>query len=480
MASVKAKAYINGKWVAGRGGVFPVHNPATGEEIMKIAECTKEDVQDAIDAASSAFESYKKWTPSQRAALLMKIHDLMDQKKEELATLLTTEQGKPKVEAMGEIQFSLTFLSWFAEETRRMYGETVPTSVKNKRFITVRQPAGVAACITPWNFPVAMIARKVGAALAAGCTAVLKPAEDTPLNSLFFAQLCEEAGVPAGVVNVVTCSRDRVQEVGALLCDSHKVKVVSFTGSTAVGQWLYSRCGPTVKKLALELGGDAPFIVFPSAKLDQAVKDAMFIKFLNCGQVCVSANRVYVHESIHDEFVSKVKQAMMYNIKQGNGLSNTFNQGPLVNKKQHERCTALVRDAVSNGATIEYQAQKGDGDLFFPATILTGVTKKNPIAQQEIFGPVFSVLKFKTEEEVIKCANDTERGLSGYFYTEDIAQAWRVSEAMEVGMAGINAICIDTAETPFGGVKMSGLGKEGSRHALDDFTNDKTICWGNL
>lgn len=482
MAAIETRAYINGKFVAGRGGQFPVLNPATGEQVALVADCTPQDVQDAIDAANIAFKTWKKTTVKERSTIMLKIRDLLlqDKNRNELATLLTTEMGKVRNEAFGEVGFAASFFEWFAEESRRQYGETIPVPAPSKRFMTVRQPAGVAAMITPWNFPIGMIGRKVGAALAAGCTCVLKPAEDTPLIALAFAKLCEEAGVPAGVVNVVPCSRDRVQEVGAVLCDSPKIQVLSFTGSTAVGQWLYSRCGNTVKKLSLELGGDAPFIVFPSADMNKAVTGAMGAKFRNSGQTCVTANRFFVHESIHDDFVNRFVSAMGKELKMANGLEPGAQQGPLINQKQHARCAELVKQGVAAGAKMVYQAQSVPGPLFYPPTLLTGVTPSNPLAKNEIFGPVISVIKFTNENEVVELANDTERGLAGYFYSEDVSQIWRVAEAMEVGMVGVNEPFVSTCEAPFGGVKLSGLGKEGSLHGLDEYTHLKLICFGSV
>ncbi|CAL4119855.1 unnamed protein product [Meganyctiphanes norvegica] len=477
---LETRAYINGKWVEGQGGRFPVMNPAIGEQIAMVTDCTPHDVQTAIDAASVAYKTWKKSTVKERSTILLKIHKLMLEEKmrDELATINTMEMGKTKEGAYGETGFAASFFEWFAEETRRQYGETIPVPAHGKRFITVKQPVGVVAMISPWNFPISMLGRKVSAALAAGCTCVLKPAEDTPLTALAFAKICEKAGVPPGVVNVVPCSRDRVQEVGALLCDSHEVQVLSFTGSTVVGKWLYSRCGNTVKKLSLELGGDAPFIIFPSADLNKVIKGAMAAKFRNCGQACISPNRFFVHESLHDEFVNRFVAAMENEVKLGNGLLPGVTLGPLINQKQHDRCAGLVRSAVSAGAKMVYQGKDVPGPLFYPPTLLTGVTTDNPIAQDEIFGPVIAIIKFKTEEDVVKMANDTERGLAGYFYSEDVSQIWRVAEGMEVGMVSVNEPFFSTCEVPFGGVKLSGLGKEGSMHGLDEYTHIKLICFG--
>jgi len=471
------KAYVGGAWVNGRGGTFPVCDPATGEEIAKVADCTVDDVHTAIEAAAGAYETWRVKTVKERAAVLLKVRDELLKDKEHIATVLTRENGKPLGEATGEVGFAASFFEWFAEEARRQYGETIPSPAPSKRMITVRQPVGVAALITPWNFPIGMIGRKVSAALAAGCTCVIKPAEDTPLSALAFVRACERAGVPAGVVNVVPCSRARVQEVGAALCDSTDVKILSFTGSTAVGQWLYSRCGPTIKKLSLELGGDAPFIVFPTAKMDQAITGAMAAKFRNTGQTCVTANRIYVHESLHDQFVTSFVAAMGRELRMGRGLDSGVTQGPIINQRQFDRLEKMVQESVAAGAKV-VRGGSSPGGLFFPPTLLTGVTSNMPIARQEIFGPVAAIIKFKTEEEVVRLANTTERGLAGYFYSNDMSQVWRVAEALEVGMVGVNEPMVSTCESPFGGFKLSGLGKEGSKHGMDEYTNLKYICFG--
>ncbi|XP_069941988.1 succinate-semialdehyde dehydrogenase, mitochondrial-like isoform X2 [Cherax quadricarinatus] len=418
------KAYIGGSWRAGRGGTFPVYDPATGEEITRVADCTVEDLDEAIEAASEAYSSWRHTTVKQRATLLHKIQVALLDNKDTIATTLTRENGKPKAEAAGEVMFAASFFEWFAEETRRQYGETIPSAAATKRMITVRQPVGVAAVITPWNFPIAMLARKVSAALAAGCTCVIKPAEDTPLVALAFAKVCESVGVPVGVVNVVPCSRGRVQQIGSRLCESPKVHILSFTGSTAVGKWLYSRCGSTLKKVSLELGGDAPFIVFPSANMDTAIAGTMVCKFRNTGQL-----------------------------------------------------DKMVRETVSAGAQV-VRGGASQGGLYYAPTLLTGVTPDMALAKNEIFGPVAPIIKFSTEEEVVSLANTTDRGLAGYFYSNDLSQVWRVAEALEVGMVGVNEGLLSTCEAPFGGFKHSGLGKEGSKHGLDEYSNLKYICFG--
>lgn len=471
------RALVGGQWINGKGGTFSVTDPATGDEIARVADCTAGEVTSAIEAAAAAFEGWRLRSTKERAAVLLKVRDCLLQEKDTIATVLSRENGKPLAEAAGEVGFAASFFEWFAEEARRQYGETVPSPTSSKRLVTVRQPVGVAALITPWNFPIGMIGRKVAAALAAGCTCVLKPAEDTPLTALLFAKICERAGVPAGVVNVVPCSRDRVEEVGAALCASPRVQVLSFTGSTAVGQWLYSRCGPTVKKLALELGGDAPFIVFPSADLTRAVQGAMASKFRNTGQTCVTANRIFVHESIHDEFVSRFASAMDAELKVGRGLEKGINQGPIINQRQFDRLVKIVKDSVSAGAKT-VRGGLSIGGLFYAPTLLTGVKMDMPVATQEIFGPVAAIIPFQNEEEVVRLANKTDKGLAGYFYSNDVSQVWRVAEALDVGMVGVNEPMVSTCEAPFGGVKQSGLGKEGSRYGLDEFTHLKYICFG--
>ncbi|KAK8746640.1 hypothetical protein OTU49_017117 [Cherax quadricarinatus] len=471
------KAYIGGSWRAGRGGTFPVYDPATGEEITRVADCTVEDLDEAIEAASEAYSSWRHTTVKQRATLLHKIQVALLDNKDTIATTLTRENGKPKAEAAGEVMFAASFFEWFAEETRRQYGETIPSAAATKRMITVRQPVGVAAVITPWNFPIAMLARKVSAALAAGCTCVIKPAEDTPLVALAFAKVCESVGVPVGVVNVVPCSRGRVQQIGSRLCESPKVHILSFTGSTAVGKWLYSRCGSTLKKVSLELGGDAPFIVFPSANMDTAIAGTMVCKFRNTGQTCVTANRIFVHESVYEEFVSRLAKTMDSELKVGNGLDLGVNQGPIINQRQLERLDKMVRETVSAGAQV-VRGGASQGGLYYAPTLLTGVTPDMALAKNEIFGPVAPIIKFSTEEEVVSLANTTDRGLAGYFYSNDLSQVWRVAEALEVGMVGVNEGLLSTCEAPFGGFKHSGLGKEGSKHGLDEYSNLKYICFG--
>lgn len=470
-------AYISGSWRAGGGGTFPVYDPANGAEIARVADCTPEDVAAAVDAASEAFKTWRLTSPKERAAILLRIRDGLNNNKDAIATILTRENGKPKGEAAGEVGFAASFFEWFAEEGRRQYGETIPSPAPSKRLVTVRQPVGVAALITPWNFPIGMIGRKVAAALAAGCTCVLKPAEDTPLTALAFAKVCEEAGVPAGALNVLPCSRSRVQSVGAALCDSPKVQALSFTGSTAVGRWIYQRCGTTIKKLSLELGGDAPFIVFPSADVGKAVKGALAAKFRNAGQTCVAANRIFVHESVHDEFVKQIAEAMDAELKSGHGLENGVNHGPVINQRQFDRLVKMIDESIAAGAKVVRGGKPGGG-LFYPPTLLTGITLDMPVAKEEIFGPVAAILKFREEEEVVRLANGTAMGLAGYFYTGDVGQAWRVAEALEVGMVGVNEPMVSTCEAPFGGVKQSGLGKEGSLHGLDDYTHIKYICFG--
>lgn len=413
--------------------------------------------------------------------MLRKWFDAVVKNQEELAKLLTAEQGKPLAEARGEIAYSAGFLEWFSEESRRIYGEVVSGVTNTKQMVFIREPIGVAAMITPWNFPSAMITRKVGAALAAGCTCVIKPSEDTPLSALALASLAEEVGIPPGVVNIVTSNHEGSNEVGKILCESELVAGLSFTGSTRVGKLLYRQCASTVKKVSLELGGNAPFIVFDSADVDLAVAGCMASKFRNMGQTCVTSNRIIVQEGIYEKFMAKLKQTVETTLVLGDGMDKEVNQGPLINSKQFDRVVSMVNDAVDKGAELVTGGEKHPiGDLYFRPTILTELTPEMAAFKEEIFGPVISVLKFKTEEEALALANATRVGLAGYFYSNDVRQCWRVAKKMEVGMVGVNEGIISAPEAAFGGIKESGLGREGSRHGIDEYTDIKYICFGNL
>lgn len=394
---------------------------------------------------------------------------------------MTAESGKPIIESMGEVVYGNSFVEWFAEEARRIYGEIVPSPYPNRKLMITHQPIGVAGLITPWNFPHAMITRKAGAAIAAGCTVVIKPAEDTPLTALALAKLADEAGFPKGVLNIVTCSRKNAASVGELLCKSPKVAGISFTGSTEVGKLLYAQCATGVKRIGLELGGNAPFIVFKTADLDKAVLGAMASKFRNCGQTCVSSNRFFIQEEVFDEFVKKITVAVE-RLVIGDGKENGVTIGPLVNEAQLNKVSAIVEEAKSKNAKVLAggKALPNIGKLFYAPTILSNVTTDMRIYTEEVFGPVVSLIKFKTEEEAVSIANDTSRGLAGYFYSQDLNQVFRVAKKLEVGMVGINEGMISCTEAAFGGIKESGIGREGSRHGIDDYVYMKYMCLGNL
>lgn len=476
------QAYVNGKWVgAASGKTYQVKNPVDGSVIATVPHMDASDTKIAIEAAHQAFKSWKETSPKERSNHLRKWFEAMDKNKEELARILTTEQGKPITEARGEVGMSAGFLEWFSEEARRIYGETFNGATNSKQFVFIREPIGVAAMITPWNFPSAMITRKMGAALAAGCTCVLRPAEDTPLSALALIKLAEEAGIPPGVVNIVTSDHEHADEIGKALCESPLVAGLSFTGSTRVGKLLYRQCASTVKKVSLELGGNAPFIVFESADLDLAVAGCLASKFRNMGQTCVTTNRVLVQEGIYDEFVARFKAEVEKNMVLGNGLEQGINQGPLINKRQFERVVGIVEDAVNKGANVVLGGKKDEfGDLYYKPTILTDLTPDMVASKEEIFGPVTAITKFKTEEEALAIANNTRVGLAGYFYSNDVKQCWRVAKKLETGMVGVNDALISAVEAAFGGVKESGLGREGSRHGIDDYSDIKYICFGNL
>jgi len=474
----QTQAFISGEWRDSvSGDKFEVTNPFNNELIETIADCGAEDAQIAIDEAFDTFKVWRKTTPKERSGYLRKIGDLLLEHKDVLASLMTKEQGKPLQEAAGEVAFSAGFFHYFSEECKRPDGEMIPSSVPGKQFITMREPLGVAAMVLPWNFPIGMPARKVAAALAAGCTCVVKPAEDTPLICLAFGMLVSLAGVPAGVVNILPCSRKKVQEVGTLLCESDKVAVLSFTGSTEVGKHLYSLCGKTVKRVALELGGNAPFIVFKSADLDLAVTGLMAAKYRNSGQTCVTANRIMVHKEVYQQFLEKFKAASS-TLKVGNGAESGTTQGPIINDKQLARVVRIVDKSVEEGAVLE-MGGKTEGCCYLP-TILTNVKPDMTCWKEEIFGPVAAIASFETEEEAIENANNSDRGLAGYFFSQDYSQIWRVARLLEMGMVGINDVGISTPETPFGGYKTSGIGKEGSKHGLDEYSNLKLIDMGGM
>ena len=472
---LKTDALINGEWVAGSAR-FDVIDPATGMKLVDVADLGVADTQAAIDAANRALPAWRGKTAKERSAILMKWFHLMNQHADDLARIMTAEQGKPLSEAKGEVAYGASFIEWFAEEGKRVYGETVPTTDNNKRYLVIKQAMGVCAAITPWNFPIAMITRKVGPALAAGCPVIVKPAGQTPLSALAIAELGQRAGLPAGVLNIVTASKSA--EIGRLLCESTVVRHLSFTGSTEVGRILAKQCAPTIKKLSLELGGNAPFIVFDDADLDSAADGALASKYRNAGQTCVCANRLYVQDSVYDAFVEKLT-AKVKAIKVGNGFEAGINQGPMIDDNAVAKIESHVADALAKGAKLMAGGKKFNGRFFEP-TVLTEATSDMLCAREETFGPVAPVFRFKTEAEAIALANDTEFGLAAYFYSRDIGRIFRVGEAIESGMVGVNTGLISTAEVPFGGVKQSGLGREGSHHGIDDYVEIKYLCLGDI
>ena len=476
---LKSQCYINGAWTsASSGEEIPVHNPFNKNLVGTVPDMSKEACVAAIEAAHAGFQVWKNYTASERGQILRKWYDLQMENVEDLAKLLTTEQGKPLAEAKGEIRYGASFVEWFAEEARRVYGDVIPGHGRDKRITVIKQPIGVVAAITPWNFPNAMITRKVAPALAAGCTVVIKPSELTPLSALALAELGEQAGFPKGVLNIITTSD--APAFGKVMTSHPKVKKVSFTGSTRVGKILLKQSADSVKKVSLELGGNAPFIVFNDADLDAAVEGAIACKFRNAGQTCVCANRIFAQEGIYDQFVAKLSQAVQQ-LELGNGLQEGVNIGPLIEPKALAFVEEVVADAQHKGATIVTGGKVStSNDLIYEPTIITHPTKEMKVFREEIFGPVAPVFKFKTEEEVIALANDTQYGLASYFYGRDYARIWRVAEALEYGMVGINTGMISTTVAPFGGVKESGFGREGSKYGMDDFVNIKYMCWGGV
>jgi succinate-semialdehyde dehydrogenase/glutarate-semialdehyde dehydrogenase len=474
----KTQAYVDGEWIdADSGETHPVINPATGETIAEIAKCGTAETRRAIEAAEKAQVDWRKKSAKERAAILRNWFNLMMEAQEDLAQILTAEQGKPLAEARGEIAYGASYIEWFAEEAKRIYGDTIPAPSDDKRVIVIKQPVGVVACITPWNFPNAMLTRKIAPALAAGCTVVCKPANETPLSAFAFAELAERAGVPAGVINVLG---GITREIGAEMTGNPIVRKLTFTGSTPVGKMLMEQCAGTVKRTSMELGGNAPFIVFDDADLDEAVKGAIICKFRNAGQTCVCANRILVQEAVYDEFAGKLMVAMS-NLKMGNGAEDGVNVGPLINAGAANDVMTFVEDAVAKGANIATGGRRSDlGECFVEPTVLTGVSDDMKVFREEIFGPVAPLFKFKTEDEAIAMANDTEFGLACYFYSRDVGRIWRVGEGLEYGIVGINEGIISNEMAPFGGVKESGQGREGSKYGLDDYLEIKYMCVGGL
>lgn len=474
----RQSAFIGGEWrQAGNLSMLAVDNPADGSILGSVPDCDASDTEQAIAAAHAAWPAWRALTAGARADLLERWHALILAHTDDLARIMTAEQGKPVAEAAGEIRYAATFVKWFAGEGRRIYGGMIPAPDADRRILTWKEPVGVSAIITPWNFPAAMITRKCAPALAAGCPVVIKPSDLTPFTALALAVLAERAGIPAGVFNVVT---GLPSAIGATLTGSPLVRKLSFTGSTRVGALLMGQCADSIKRLSLELGGNAPLIVFDDADLDIAVAATMASKFRNAGQTCVCANRLYVQAGIYDAFAKKLAEKVGQ-LKVGNGFGEGVTTGPLIDSKAVEKVKEHVADAVSKGATIALGGKPSSaGELFFEPTILTGVTTAMKVATEETFGPVAPLFKFETEEEVIELANATEFGLASYFYSKDIAKVFRVAEALEYGMVGVNTGLISTEVAPFGGIKQSGLGREGSKYGIDDYTEIKYICLGGI
>jgi succinate-semialdehyde dehydrogenase/glutarate-semialdehyde dehydrogenase len=475
---IRSLAYIGGAWTgADTGATFPVHDPATGAEIARVPDMGTAETERAIAAAAKAFPAWRKKTAKERSDILRRFHDLMMADQERLARLMTSEQGKPLDEARGEVAYAAGFLSWFAEEARRAYGDVVPSHRADARIVVLKEPVGVVAAVTPWNFPLAMITRKLGPALAAGCTVIVKPAEDTPLSAFALAELAERAGLPAGVFNVIT--GDPATVVGTLM-KSPTVRKLSFTGSTAVGKLLMRQAADTVKRISLELGGNAPLIVFDDADIDLAVKGAIASKYRNTGQTCVCTNRLLVQDGIYDRFAAALARAVG-SMKVGPGTEDGVVQGPLINADALAKVKQHVADAVAKGGHVTAGGKLSAlGGLFFEPTVILDATPEMKIAQEETFGPVAALFRFKTDEEAIRLANATETGLSAYCFTASLKRAWKVAEALEAGMVGINEGVISTEVAPFGGIKESGLGREGSRYGLDEYLEMKYVLFGGL
>jgi succinate-semialdehyde dehydrogenase/glutarate-semialdehyde dehydrogenase len=473
----KEEAFIDNQWVKSNSGAsFPINNPATGEIIAQVANLGVADAQKAIAAADQALPQWKSLTGKERAGIMRKWFDLILQNKDDLAILMTLEQGKPLAESTGEVVYGASFIEWYAEEAKRVSG-TIPTTVwGDKRFMVLKQPVGVCAAITPWNFPNAMITRKIAPAMAAGCTIVIKPAEQTPLSALALAELALRAGIPAGVVNIITADANQSIAIGKTLCASPIVRHLSFTGSTEVGRILMEQCAPTVKKLGLELGGHAPFIVFEDADIDAAVAGAIASKYRNSGQTCVCANRIYVHKKIHAVFVEKFAKAVQA-IKVGNGMEAGISQGPLIDQAALAKVERHIADALSKGAKLVVGGKPSSlGGTYYEPTILDNVTSDMLITYEETFGPVAPIITFESDEEVVKLANNSQYGLASYFYSRDIGRIWKVAEALEYGMVGVNSGILANEVVPFGGVKQSGLGREGSVFGMDEYLELKYVC----
>ncbi len=475
---LRSAAYIDGQWVAPDGRQFEVKNPATGAVIAMVADLGREETEAAIAAAEAAMPDWKKRPAKERAAILRRWFELILEHKEDLARIMTEEQGKPLADSRGEVVYGASFIEWFAEEAKRVYGDVIPSAAGDKRIVVIKQPIGVVAAITPWNFPNAMITRKAAPALAAGCTIVIKPAAETPLSALALAELADRAGIPRGVLNVVTGRRSR--DIGGAMTSSNIVRKLSFTGSTAVGKLLMEQCASTVKRVSLELGGNAPFIVFDDADLDAAVIGAMASKYRNAGQTCVCANRILVQSGVHDAFAEKLAAAVRA-LNVGAGNEDGVTLGPLIHVKACDEVDALVKSAIAAGAKLVLGGKPHAlGGAFYEPTILANVNNAMDIAQEEIFGPVAPLIRFETEQQAIAIANDTPFGLAAYLYSRDIGRIWRVAEQLEYGMVGINDGILSTEVAPFGGVKQSGIGREGSRYGIEDYLEIKYMLMSGL
>jgi len=475
---MRHQAYLGGRWCdADSGATFDVTNPATGETLGTVPYMGSAETRRAIEAAKNAWTDWRRQPAKERSALLRRWNDLMVANVDDLGKLMTAEQGKPLAEAKGEVLYAASFIEWFAEEAKRVYGDTIPSPWNDRRLVVIKEPIGVCAAITPWNFPAAMITRKAGPALAAGCTMVAKPAESTPLSALALAVLAERAGIPVGVFNVLT---GEARDIGGEMTSNPDVRKLTFTGSTEVGRLLMKQSADTVKKLSLELGGNAPFIVFDDADLDAAVEGAIVSKYRNAGQTCVCANRLYVQSSVYDAFAEKLVAAVK-KLKVGNGLEPGVLQGPLIDSAAVEKVEEHIQDAVSQGARVLLGGKRHAlGQTFFEPTVLADVTSRMQVAREETFGPLAPLFRFESDEEAIHLANDTEFGLASYFYSRDVGRIWRAAEGLESGMVGINTGLISNEVAPFGGVKQSGLGREGSHYGIDEFVEVKYLCFGGL
>src|ERR1700712_224696 len=474
---LKTDALIGGEWVAGAAR-FDIDDPATGLKLADVPNLGTPETLDAIAAADKAWPAWRAKTAKERHAVLMKWFSLIVANADDLARILTAEQGKPLAEARGEVGYGASFIEWFAEEAKRVYGETIPSTDNGKRYLVLKQPVGVCAAITPWNFPIAMFTRKVAPALAAGCPVIIKPAEQTPLSALALAELAQRAGMPAGVLNVVTADGANSVLVGKALCESDTVRHLSFTGSTEVGRILMRQCAPTIKKLSLELGGNAPFIVFDDADIDSAVEGARVSKYRNAGQTCVCANRFYVQEGVYDTFIARLAEKAR-SIKVGNGFEPGINQGPMIDGNAIAKIESHISDALTKGARVVVGGARID-DRFFTPTVMADITSEMLCTKEETFGPLAPVMKFKTEAEPSALPNDPDFGLPSYFYSRDVGRIFRVGEALEYGMVGVNTGLISVAEVPFGGVKQSGLGREGSHQGIEDYVEVKYLCLGDI